>query len=304
MANDPQNTGPFINGIDITEIDKHPNILIAASFWEEDRYQAARVCYRFMREIDDLVDDRKSKEKKISCMEKQLLSEKVNSWIKCLDKNTSTDSSTQELINTIDTYKIPLLYFHKFAMAMQYDIDHNGFPTFQSFIDYAEGASVAPASIFVHLCCLKNENGSFVIPPIDILEVARPCALFSYLVHVIRDFEKDQKENLNYFAIDILEKNKLSPDDLKEIARSGNIPPEFRNVIAYYKEKAEEYRQQTIQQIERLQSMVNGRYLMSLNIIYKLYLSVYYRIDVESGTFTTEELTPSIEEIGGMVTDI
>lgn len=304
MANDTLNTGPFINGIDISSIDKHPNILIAASFWEEDRYHAAKVCYRFMREIDDLIDDRKADERKISCMEKEVLSDQVNSWINCLDKNASTDPSTQELINTIDTYKIPLLYFHNFAMAMQYDINHNGFPSFQSFIDYAEGASVAPASIFVHLCCLQSENGSYMIPPVNILEVARPCAMFSYLVHVIRDFQKDQNENLNYFAIDILAEHNLRPEDLKEIAKSGIIPQEFRNVIAFYKAKAEEYRLQTIQQIEHLQSIVNGRYLMSLNLIFKLYLSVYERIDVENGRFTTEELTPSNDEISAMVMDV
>ena len=135
MANKPQHTGRWINGIDITQIDKHPNILIAASFWEEDRYHAAKICYRFMREIDDLVDDHKSRAKKVSCLEKQLLSEKVDNWIRCLDKNNSNDPFIREVIETIDTYKIPLIYFHNFAVAMQYDINHNGFPTFQSFLD-------------------------------------------------------------------------------------------------------------------------------------------------------------------------
>ena len=304
MANDPHKIGHFINGMDVTKIDKHPNILIAASFWEEDRYHAATVCYRFMREIDDTVDDRKSNEKKISCMEKQLLSEKVNNWINCLDKDAENDPSLQELIDTIDIFKIPLLYFHNFALAMQYDIDHSSFPTFKTFIDYAEGASVAPASIFVHLCCLQKEHGTYKTPPFDILEVARPCAIFSYLVHVIRDFQKDQKENLNYFALDILEENNLSPEALKDIAMGEDIPLEFRNVIRFYKEKAEEYRQQTVKQIERLQGIVNGRYMMSLNIIYQLYLSVFNRIDIEKGSFTTEELTPSNEEIAAMVLDV
>jgi len=303
MANESHKTDHFINGIDITKIDKHPNILIAASFWEEDRYQAAKVCYRFMREIDDLVDDQKSREKKLSCMEKQLLSEKMNKRIHCLDKNVSNDPSIRELVEIIDTYKIPLVYFHNFALAMQYDIDHTGFPTFQSFIEYTEGASVAPASIFVHMCCLQKENGSFLVPSVDILKVARPCATFSYLVHVIRDFQKDQNENLNYFALDILRKNNLTPEDLKEIARTGNISQDFINVIRFYKEKAEEYRQETIQQIERLQGIVNGRYLKSLKIIYQLYLSIYERIDEENGTFTTEELTPSIDEIISMIKD-
>lgn len=184
---------------------------------------------------------------------------------------------------------------------MQYDLTHTGFPTFQSFIEYAEGASVAPASVFVHLCCLHKRNGSFVAPSIDILDVARPCALFSYLVHVIRDFQKDQNENLNYFAQDILEENGLTATDLKEIARSGNIPSNFREVVRFYKKKAEEYKQDTIEQINRLQSMVDDRYMNSLNIIFQLYLSVYERIDIENGSFTMQELAPTNEEIADMV---
>jgi phytoene synthase len=297
MAGNPNKAGIFINGIDITNIDKHPNILIAASYWEEDRQNAAKICYRFMREIDDLVDDEKSRAVTLSCLEKQLLSEKVDHWIRCLDKHDSNDPFIQGLIDTIDTYKIPLLYFHNFAIAMQYDINHNGFPSFQSFLDYAEGASVAPASIFVHLCCLRKENGSFLVPPIDIQEVARPCAIFSYLVHVIRDFQKDQKENLNYFALDILHRNDLTPENLKEIAKNGDIPQGFKNVIRFYKDKAEEYRLQTLEQIECLENLVSDRYMKSLKLIYKLYLAVYNRIDVENGTYTTEELTPSLDEV-------
>jgi phytoene synthase len=293
--------GHIINGIDLDSIDKHPNILIAASFWEEERYRAAKVCYRFMREIDDLIDGRKSIDHAISCLEKQVLSDKVSRWIKCLDKYTADDPETRELINTIDTFRIPLLYFHNFAIAMQYDIDNNGFPTFQSFLDYAEGASVAPASIFVHLCCLKKENGNYISPPVDIRDVARPCALFSYLVHIIRDFRKDQHENLNYFATEILEENGLSATDLKQIAADAYIPDNFRNVIRFYKEKAEEYRKKTEQQIKDLEGVVNGRYMKSLEIIYKLYLSVFDRIDVDKGSFTKDELTSSNKEIMAMV---
>jgi phytoene synthase len=234
-------------------------------------------------------------------MEKQVLSEKVSKWIRCLDKYTSEDPETAELINTIDTFRIPLLYFHSFAMAMQYDIDNNGFPTFQSFIEYAEGASVAPASIFVHLCCLQKENGTFQSPPMEIRDIARPCALFSYLVHIIRDFRKDQNENLNYFANDILEANGLTSADLKQIAANGDIPQGFRNVIRFYKEQAEIYRKQTVQQIENLKGVVNGRYMKSLEIIYNLYLSIYDRIDVEHGDITKDELILSNEEIVAMI---
>lgn len=295
--------GNLINGIDLAKIDKHPNILIAASFWDEERYNAAKICYKFMRDIDDLVDGRKSIDITISCLEKQVLSEKVRNWIKCLDKYTSNDPETMELIETIDTFRIPLLYFHNFALAMQYDIDNNGFPDFNSFIEYAEGASVAPASIFVHLCCLRKENGNFVSLPVDVRDIARPCALFSYLVHIIRDFRKDQNENLNYFASDILKENGLTPGELKRIAEKGDIPQGFRNVIRFYKEQAEVYRKQTLQQIEDLRGIIDERYMKSLEIIFKLYLAIYNRIDEDKGTYSAEELNLTNSEIIALVAD-
>ncbi len=298
---EPTKTSHIINGIDINAIDKHPNILIAASFWEKDRYHAAKVCYRFMRKIDDMVDDRKSRNETISCMEQQLMTEKVRKWIDCLDGAPSDDPELLELLETIKTYKIPLLYFHNFTVAMQYDISNSSFPTFQSFIEYAEGASVAPAAIFVHLCCLKKEGGAFNLPQMDILEVARPCAIFSYLVHIIRDFQKDQLENLNYFSRDIMEKYGISLDTLKDIANGGEIPDSFRKLVGFYVDQAEVYKQKTLEQLRSIETQVNGRYLMSLQLIFKLYLSVFNRIDVEHGSFTSKELNPSNEELGAMV---
>ena len=87
-----------------------------------------------------------------------------------------------------------------------------------------DGASVAPASIFVHLCGLREDNGQYLPPLFDVREAAIPCAVFSYLVHIIRDFQKDQFNNLNYFADDILEKNGLHRKDLRRIAEKGDIP--------------------------------------------------------------------------------
>ena len=53
-------TKSIIKNIDFNAIKDHPNILIAAGFWEEERFDAAKICYKFMRKIDDLIDDRKA----------------------------------------------------------------------------------------------------------------------------------------------------------------------------------------------------------------------------------------------------
>lgn len=294
----------LIKDIDFEHIEKHPNILIAARFWDDRRYHAARVCYKFMRMIDDYIDDRKATGQEISCLEKEELSSKVHHWIECLHGSGDEDPFFEELSQTIDTFKIPLQLFHNFAKSMLYDINNKTFPTLESFLEYSDGASVAPASIFVHLCCLKEENGQYAAPDYDVIAMARPCAIFSYLVHIIRDFQEDQLNNLNYFAADILEKHGISFAELKEIAMGKPIPDSFRKVVAEYREQAIYYGLQTNEILGKLQNELTGRYLLSLHIIFNLYQMVFEKIDVANGSFTREELNPTASEIREKVMEL
>jgi phytoene synthase len=294
----------IINSIAFEQIEKHPNILIAARFWDDKRYHAAKVCYKFMRMIDDYIDDRKARDDAISCLEQQMLTEKVNNWIACLDTEPDKDPFIRELTETITKFHIPLKLFHNFARSMHHDINHNGFSTLEEFMDYAEGASVAPASVFVHLCCLTEENGEYRAPDFNVIEAARPCAIFSYLVHIIRDFQEDQMNNLNYFANDIIERNHLTPSDLKEIAHGGQIPESFRAIIGEYYDQALIYEEKTMNELQHLSTKLSGRYLLSLHVIYNLYKQVFDRIDIENGTFTSKELNPTPREIKDRVLEV
>jgi len=294
----------LIKNIDFENIEKHPNILIAARFWDDRRYHAAKVCYKFMRMIDDHIDDRKALGGEISCLEKEELTDKVASWMECLQGSSGPDPFYAELAGTVSTFRIPLQIFHNFARSMLYDIDHNGFDTLDQFMEYAEGASVAPASVFVHLCCLSEGDNGYTTPDYDIIEVARPCAIFSYLVHIIRDFQEDQLNNLNYFATDILERNNLLPSDLREIANGGPVPDSFRAVIGEYYHLAQNYGLQTLHVLQDLTTKLSGQYFLSLHIIYHLYKMVFDRIDIEHGSFTTGELNPTPQEIKDKVMEI
>jgi phytoene/squalene synthetase len=130
-----------------------------------------------------------------------------------------------------------------------------------------------------------------------ISDVARPCAIFSYLVHIIRDFQKDQFNNLNYFAQDILEKHGLTAEQLKLIATGGEIPDGFRGVISEYKIQAEKYKVETEKMLKSLEGKLEPRDMLSLKIIYHLYLQIYNRIDPDHGRFTMAELNPTPDEV-------
>jgi phytoene/squalene synthetase len=284
------------NSIDFHQIKDHPNILIAANFWDADRFCAAKTCYKFMRAIDDLIDNHKAKNKLISVNERKEFVANVDDWLRMIMVSKECNPNQEELIETIQKFCIPLWPLEAFAKSMIYDINNDGFPSLNAFLKYSEGASVAPASIFVHLNGLTEVNGKYENPSFDVKWAATPCAIFSYLVHIIRDFQKDQLNNLSYFADDLIIKNNLSRQKMREFAEGKPVDYNFRNLIKHYYLLADTYRQKTYDVIKEIRPLLQPRYQLSLDIIFDLYLMVFERIDLQNGKFTTEELNPLPEE--------
>jgi len=287
----------IFNSIDFEKIVDHPNILIAAHFWESEKYEAAKTCYKFMRAIDDLIDNYKSEHKTITLEEKVHFEAEVNEWMNAIMNVSQNNPVQAELLETIVKFHIPSWPLEAFAKSMIYDIYNDGFPTLHAFLDYACGASVAPASIFVHLCGLIKQNGIYRTPAFDVKQAATPCAIFSYLVHIIRDFVKDHTHNLNYFPDDLIEKYQLDRKKLLDLANGVEITTAFRDMIRELYIVADEYRMKTFEIKEKIKPLLEPRSQLSLEIIFALYLMVFERIDIENGTFSTEELNPTSEEI-------
>lgn len=286
----------IFNSIDFERIKDHPNILVAANFWDEDRFCAAKICYKFMRAIDDLIDDYKAKNKLIAPEERKEFVANVEEWLKMIIVAEGCNSQQAELRETVGKFLIPVWPMEAFAKSMIYDINNDGFPTIESFIEYAGGASVAPASIFVHLNGLQRKNDTYEPPLFDVRWAATPCAIFSYAVHIIRDFQKDQLNNLNYFADDLIINNGLNRTILRQFAEGQPVNNNFRNLIREYYLLADENRLKTYDIIKEISPLLEPRYQLSLEIIFELYQMVFERIDLTNGTFTSEELNPTTEE--------
>lgn len=287
--------------IDFHKIKDHPNILIAASFWDTDRYCAAKSCYKFMRTIDDLIDDHKAANKLITPEERGTFLSGVNKWLHMVIESEDCNPMKKELLETVRRFRIPLWPLEAFAKSMIYDINHDGFDSIETFLDYSNGASVAPAAIFVHLNSIQRINGHFEDPPFDVRWAATPCAYFSYLVHIIRDFRKDQLSNLSYFPDNLIQKNHLTRKDLREFAEGRTVNEDFRNVVRELHSLADDYRVRTLDVISKIKPLLEPQYQLSLEIIFGLYMMVYEKIDLETGEFTTEELNPTPDETADRV---
>jgi phytoene synthase len=83
--------------------------------------------------------------------------------------------------------------FHRLAGAMRRDVRETELAGWDDFLAYCEGASVAPASVFIYILACRLEGGERTAldlprPP---EEYARAMALFCYCVHILRDLRKD-----------------------------------------------------------------------------------------------------------------
>jgi len=275
----------------------NPILNIAARFWDEDRYQAFKVCYRSMREIDDLVDDRKVDGQAFSPSEEISYTADINELIGGLVKAESGGRTLRMLLEVIQRFKIPLWPWQRLAKAMIYDIKNDGFDSFMTFRRYTEGAAIAPASVFMHLCGVSQSGQKFKLPKFDICKAARPLAIFSYLVHIMRDYEKDQTRYLNYFPNDILKQHNLTPAEIQALCKSGIVDERIRSLFADYKRLADYYRKWALKTVNKTVPYLKPKYQLSLNLIYSLYLQIFDKIDCEKGGFTAEELNPTPVEV-------
>ncbi len=286
---------------DFHEILTNPILDTAARFWDDERYDAFKICYRSMRVVDDLVDNRKATGHRISKVERRQFTSILNDLVGAIGGTIPYDSSAKELIETKARFLIPLWPWQRLSKSMIYDLHHDGFRTFPVFLRYSEGAAIAPASVFMHLCGVAKENGCYLTPQFDIRKAARPLALFAYLVHIIRDFQKDQNNNLNYLADALIAENGLNRQKLREVADGGKITPGFRKLMEQYYNFAEYYRRKARRMIDKTGVYLEQRYMISLEVIYNLYLQIFERIDLQRGGFTTAELSPSPEEVQSRV---
>jgi hypothetical protein len=101
----------IFNSIDFDKIKDHPNILIVANFWDEERYCAAKICYKFMRDIDDMIDNHKAENKLINPGERKAFTANVGDWLKMIIVSKECNPLRGELIETIEKFKIPLCHW-------------------------------------------------------------------------------------------------------------------------------------------------------------------------------------------------
>ncbi len=287
----------FALKIDFGGILTNPILDIAARVWEEERYEAFTVCYRSMRRIDDLVDDLKSQHGAVPAALAVRAESEISNWLAAVSSGQVTDEYGQKFVATLDRFSIPLWPWERLGQAMIYDLKHRGFANFRTFLRYTEGAAISPAAVFMHLCGVGKVDDRYQVPSYDIRLAARHLAIFSYVTHILRDFQKDQKAGLNYFADSILAHAKISESEFHDAAVSGQADARVREVIRVYYAIGIRYQKWARGVVDATLPQLAPRYQLSLELIYNLYSQIFAKVDPRTGLFTTEALNPTPAEV-------
>lgn len=287
----------FLPELSFDEILASPILDIGARCWETERYEAFKVCYRSMRILDNLVDNRRAIGTPVSDNERLQFERMIEDFIAALRMKERDDPFAAQLLDIMTQFRIPSWPWQRLSKAMIFDLHHDQFPSFIVFLRYCEGAAIAPASVFVHLCGIVRQDDGYTAPSFDIRIAARYLAIFSYLVHIIRDIHKDQHAGLNYFSADLLRRSNLTAETLRYQITSDAIDSKARGLIAEVVRIAEFYRSKARKGLDQLCPQLDNRYALSLEIIYSLYCQILERVDPAKGTFLAEELQPTPGEI-------
>jgi len=178
---------------------------VARLFPDEERFDAFCALYASMRWVDDRVD------------EKQTDMDGLDAWEREIDTAFSggvlTSPFGPALADTLSRFPLTPEPWSRLLAAMRFDLQNDGFATYEEFIQYAQGATVAPASLFAALLLMRpdGDRWQLVLPYGAIRDAVRDAAVVCYEVHILRDAREDLSAARNYFPRDELAAYHLDP---------------------------------------------------------------------------------------------
>lgn len=202
------------------------NLYVVSQFFEDRvRYDAFIAMYAVMRLVDDLVDDVVDKTALAPAARVALLAQ-LDDWERRIrDAYAETpraDAIDIALAAAVKTFPVPIDLWLAFVEAMRFDVRKPRFDDFNEFLDYGEGATVAPTSIYVYLLTSRRERGGrYLTGAFDFVGCGRDLGRFAYVAHVLRDVREDLQvgcTGLVYLSIADLAAHGLSELDLRSLA--------------------------------------------------------------------------------------
>jgi phytoene/squalene synthetase len=237
----------FDHAIHIAKSSRSPMERAAAAL-DDTRYSIFCATYASMRVIDDFVDDEFLALPKREAAARTNAVETVTFW---------RDNAIAALVDgVVPSDKDPFQKTHvalaatshvaivdpgpweNLSAAMIRDVVEAPMKSWQDFLAYAEGATAAPAAVFIEILALEKRNGrltSTLHGPA--VEHIRNSAILLYLVHIMRDLEKDAAKGPHLLTLpeEMFEALGMTPSIFAAAASTNSaLAHRVRSAIADY----------------------------------------------------------------------
>jgi phytoene/squalene synthetase len=215
------------------------DLYIASQFLEDRaRYDAFVAMYAVMRLVDDLIDDVPDKVR-LSESERAGLKAELNRYEQCIraayGDRPSTDRITVALAAAARTFPVPIRVWLNFIRAMRFDVEHPRLQDFRQFLEYGEGAAVAPTVIAAYLLTAEREaSGRYLVRDFDFETCGRALGLFAYQAHILRDVAADMRvgaTGLVYLPLADMRAHELDERAVRQLIERGEGDERWRALV-------------------------------------------------------------------------
>ncbi len=261
-------------------------------FRDKERYRAFCAMYAVMRVVDDRVDNLLAQPHLTPSDRAQTVGV-VEAWRRaakaCLsgcrpkleDRVTCDHPHTDELLvafsGAVEQFPVPVQLWDDFFAAMLQDLEREGFATYRQFLEYAEGAAVAPTTIYLHLITAERRADERVFDAprgFDLVRCGRALGRFAYLAHILRDLRSDLatgEHGLLYLAEDDMTAHGVSVESLRRDAAAATASPRLRALVRELVERASTLAREG----HTCSSALDGRLSADRGFVLKLIMGIY-----------------------------
>ena len=256
------------------------NFSYAATLLPTKKREFFYASYAAMRIIDDIVDDeflaldehnrQTSREEYLSILK---------NWLKQVcSLNDATEGPLDirvitALKHTVGKSDMGSDQWKDLARSLQLDILECSMVSWSDFINYCEGATVSPASIYIYISGSSYEpsDGYKYNLKKSPRYFAKNLAIYCYIVHILRDLAKDAKGSMRLITIpdEVLKEVKLTRSSIQKevISKSKKIS----NLADLLSEKAKSYQGKGHSEIEELYPVLGNREALALRGLIGVY---------------------------------
>ena len=236
----------FDHAIHIAKSSRSPMERAAAAL-DDTRYSIFCATYASMRVIDDFVDDEflalpKREAARTNAVE-TVTFWRDNAIAALVDGVAPSDKDPFQkthaaLAATSHVAIVDPGPWENLSAAMIRDVVEAPMKSWQDFLAYAEGATAAPAAVFIEILALEKRNGrlkSTLLGPA--VEHIRNSAILLYLVHIMRDLEKDAAKGPHLLTLpeEMFEALGMTPSIFAATASTNSaLAHRVRSAIADY----------------------------------------------------------------------